>query len=163
MNRHGPFLPGVAALLVVAMVAGGPGRAALAGNDASAAPTTAVLVPIEGTVDGEPEAVEFSGQARLAVSVVPDPDFGAAPTVRLSIDLSKLVGVGTSSGQTYFTHTREIVERPLTDADWVQISFPFLTRGQALSEARVGEASFALDFNIDTGKLKGARAEVTGY
>jgi hypothetical protein len=163
MNRHRALLPGVAALLSVAMMALGFGRAALAGSDAGAAPTTAVLVPIEGTVDGEPEAVEFSGQARLGVSVVPDPDFGATPTVRLSIDLSKVVGVGASSGQTYITHAREIVERPLADADSVQISFPFATREQALSEARVGEASFDLDFNIETGKLKRARAKVTGY
>lgn len=56
--------------------------------------STSALVTVKGAVIGAPENVNFSGQAQVKANVVTDPDFGAQPTVVLSIDMSNVTGVG---------------------------------------------------------------------
>ena len=92
--------------------------------------------------------------------MVTDPDFGNPPTVVLSIDLSNVSGVGSSTGKTYVTSSRAILERRLTAADTVQVAFPFFPSGGSAMSARVGMASFNLSYNVNTGMLTGATAGI---
>ena len=121
---------------------------------------TAALVPIRGIVSGSPESVSFSGQAQINANVVTDPDFGAPPTVVLSIDLGKVTGVGASSGKTYVTSSQGTLNRRLTAADTVQFTFPFTSSGGSAMSSRIGVASFTLSFNVDTMRLTGATAQI---
>src|SRR5882672_2714894 len=69
--------------------------------------------------------VNFSGQAQVKANVVTDPDFGAQPTVVLSIDMSNVTGVGASTGKKYVVSAQETLNRKLNAADLVQVTFPF--------------------------------------
>src|SRR5258708_32791785 len=72
--------------------AGTPARAAYA-------PTIA-LIPVSGTVTGQPESVRFSGQARVSSELVLDTSRTRPPhppSVILIIDLSGVSGTGSSS------------------------------------------------------------------
>ena len=134
-----------------------------AGEPAVAAFSTAVssaLISIRGTVSGTPESVAFSGQANIGTKMVTDPDFGKPPTVVLSIDLRNVTGVGSSSGKTYITWSQAVLERPLTAADTLQVAFPFFQSGGSAAPARVGMASFNLSYNVSTGMLTGATAQI---
>ena len=138
-------------------------NAAKAAPPAIAATTTtvtAVVVPIKGTVSGLPESVSFSGLAQLNANVVTDPDFGAVPTVVLSIDLGKVTGVGSSTGNKYLTSSQAILNRRLAAADTVQLTFPFFASGGNGMSSRVGMATFNLSFNVNSMKLTGATAEI---
>jgi hypothetical protein len=147
-------LPLFVAILGMLVWGGGPAVAAFTTALSSA------LIGIKGTVSGTPESVSFSGQAKISSKMVTDPDFGNPPTVVLSIDLSKVTGVGTSTGQTYVTSSQVILDRRLTAADTVQVPFPFSPSGGSALSARVGMASFNLSFNVNTGMLTGATAGI---
>jgi hypothetical protein len=129
-------------------------------SSTTTATTTPAWVSIKGTVSGAPESVAFSGQAKLTARVVTDPDFGAVPTVVLSIDLSGVTGVGSSTGKTYVNSNQEIVNRRLTAADMVQLTFPFYPSGTSTMAARVGMASFNLRFDVNTLKLTAASGSI---
>jgi hypothetical protein len=142
-------------------------RAAAATGAAVSTPATTVavtttatdlVVPIKGTVIGLPESVSFHGVAHLSANVVTDPDFGAVPTVVLSIDLGKINGIGSSTGTRYTTSTTETLNRRLSLLDTVQFTFPFFPSGTTATSPRVGMASFNLSFNVITMQLMGAQA-----
>jgi len=142
MKRRALFTP--AALLLAAMAGGAPAYAADA------------LVPIQGVVSGQPESVSFSGQAQVKSRLVPDPDFGK-PSLLLTIDLSSVSGVGSSTKATYVISTQELVQRRLAGSHVVEITFPFMKSSSTdVSSARSGVASFALDFDLNTGAVTNA-------
>jgi cytoskeletal protein RodZ len=122
--------------------------------------TTPALVSIKGVVSGVPESVSFSGQAKLNANVVTDPDFGNPPIVVLSIDLGSIAGVGSSTGKKYVASGQETLNRRLTAADTVQLTFPFTPSDGSLMASRTGMASFKLSFDVNTLKLTGATAEI---
>lgn len=122
---------------------------------------TSALVTIKGIVSGAPENVVFSGQAQLNANVVTDPDFNRPPTVVLSIDLSKVTGVGSSSGKKYVTSAQTVLNRGLNVADAIQLAFPFVQSGGSAMSSRVGVASFSLSYNVGTMKLTGATGQIT--
>lgn len=157
MKLHRPLFAPVVSSLFVAIMAS---AVWWGGTPASAATSTVVLVPVYGAVFGLPESVSFSGQAQLDAKVVADPDLGAPPTVVLSINLSQVSGVGSLTGKKYVTSSQEILNRRLTADDLIQISFPFFPSGGGISSARIGIAFFNLSFNVSTGKLTWAKAEV---
>jgi len=121
---------------------------------------TALRVAITGTVSGLPESVSFSGIAHLNANVVTDPDFGAVPTVVLSIDLDKITGIGSSTGKRYVGTSQETLNRRLSAADSVQFTFPFVASGGNAMSPRVGMVSFNLSYNVDTMVLTGATAQI---
>jgi hypothetical protein len=121
------------------------------------------VVLIQGTVSGGAESVRFAGHAQLKANVVPDDHTGGWPTVILTIDLSKVSGVGALSGRKYVTLMQETFTRQLSAADTIEASFPFYPNGDAdIASARVGTAAFHLSFNVNTLKLTGATAEIQG-
>src|SRR5262245_11457775 len=122
--------------------------------------STLAMVPVVGVVTGGAESVRFSGRAKVSADVVTDPDFGGIPTVVLTIDLSGLNGVGASTGATYATSDRAIVQRRLTAADTVQYNFPFYRSGAGAMAPSLGLASFNLSFNVNTLKLTGASGSI---
>lgn len=122
--------------------------------------STSANVLVGGIVKGVPESVAFAGLAQLNANVVTDPDFGAPPTVVLSIDLSKVTGVGLSTLKKYVTSNQQVLNRGLAAADTVQFTFPFLPSGGSASSALVGKVSFNLNFNVSTLQLTGATAQV---
>lgn len=124
------------------------------------ATATSALVTVKGAVIGTPENVNFSGQAQVNARVVTDPTFGNQPTVVLSIDLSKVTGVGASTGQKYVVSSQQTLNRKLNAADWVQISFPFYASGASPVSSRVGSASFSLGYDVGTLKLTGAYGQI---
>lgn len=174
-TRRSLFTPGVLSLGVaimasVAALSGSPANAqtTIAASTTSSTSTsstttttaTAALVPIWGVVSGSPESVLFAGQAQLNARVVTDPDFGSPPTVVLSINLSNVMGLGSSTGKKYVTSDQEILNRRLTAADTVQVTFPFYPSGGSAMSARVGLASFNLSFDVNTLKLTAASGSI---
>jgi hypothetical protein len=137
--------------------AGTPARAAFA-------PTIA-LIPVSGTVSGQPESVRFSGQARVSSELVLDTSRTRPPhppSVILIIDLSGVSGTGSSSEARYAVGGDGTpVFRQLASTDTVQISFPF-ARGTSMgtSSVRTGLASFALSFDTNTGAITKGTATV---
>jgi hypothetical protein len=132
--------------------------AALAAPPAAAQQPGAALVPVAGIVSGAPESVSFSGQARIQSRLVPDPDFGR-PSLLLTIDLSNVSGVGSSTKAVYSVATQELVQRRLAGSHVVTITFPFSkTSGAAVVRSAV--ASFALDFDVNTGAVTNASGNV---
>jgi hypothetical protein len=122
--------------------------------------TTSALVMVKGAVIGAPENVNFSGLAQVSTNVVTDPDFGAQPTVVLSIDMSNVTGVGASTGRKYVVSGQETMNRRLNAADLVQVTFPFYPSGGSLMSSRIGSVSFSLGFNVGTMKLTGASGQI---
>jgi hypothetical protein len=137
--------------------AGTPARAAFA-------PTVA-LVPVSGTVSGQPESVRFWGQARVSSELVLDTSRTRPPhppSVILIIDLSGVSGTGSSSEARYTVGGDGTpVFRQLASTDTVQIPFPF-SRGTSMgtSSVRTGVASFALSFDTNTGAITKGTATV---
>jgi hypothetical protein len=169
MNMHRALLTPVALSVLLALAAAPAGAqdAATAAATTSEAPTTvrfstasASLVPIRGVVSGDPESVAFSGQARVRSVLVRDPDFNR-PSLLLTFDLSNVSGVGSSTNAAYVIPGREMVQRRVAGSQLLQITFPFLKSGATdLSSARTGVASFALDFDVDTGAVTSAAGRV---
>jgi len=137
--------------------AGTPARAAYA-------PTIA-LIPVSGSVSGQPESVRFSGQARVSSELVLDTSTTRPPhppSVILIIDLSGVSGTGSSSEARYTVGGDGTpVFRQLASTDTVEIPFPF-SRGTSMgvSSVRTGVASFALSFDTNTGAITKGTATV---
>ena len=122
--------------------------------------STSALVTVKGSVMGAPETVNFSGQAQVKANVVTDPDFGAQPTVVLTIDMSNVTGVGASTGKKYVVSGQETMNRRLNAADLVQVTFPFYPSGASPTSSRIGSASFSLGYNVSTMSLTGASGQI---
>jgi hypothetical protein len=138
--------------VVAAGLAGWEGALAQVSNTA--------LVPVAGTVTGSPESVSFSGQAKVNSRLAPDPVFNT-PKLVLTVDLTGVSGVGSSSGAKYVISGPEIVQRGVAASHAVEIVFPFVKSGMSLSAARSGVASFALNFDVNTGTVTGATGSVS--
>ena len=135
--------------------------ASLQASSLFAAPTIqTTLVPVKGVVSGTPESVTFSGSARVASRLAPDPDFNR-PRLVLRIDLSGVSGLGTS-GAKYAISGPELVAREVAASHAVEFTFPFKasTAGSGTT-ARTGVASFMLDFDTGTGAVTGASGGVS--
>jgi hypothetical protein len=160
----------VAVLGSIVMATGTPANAATT--------TTTTTVPVSGTVSGgstdsqvgspstsdatSTESVSFSGDVLLKADVVEDPDFGTTPIVLLSIDLSKVTGVGASSRTKYVTSNQNLIQRRLRGSDAVQFTFPFWPSGTTgNTTSRVGGVSFSLTFNTLTRTLTGVSSSIT--
>ncbi len=151
--------PVVLSLLVVVLAglvwgAGAPARAATIANT--------VVIPVSGTVSGQPESVAFSGKAQISSELVLDPKHTEPPGVILIVDLSNVSGTGSSTGTTYVAGNGSNLRRLLVSADTVQITFPFF-RSTTLGispAARSGLASFALSFDLNTGAITNATASI---
>lgn len=116
----------------------------------------------DSTSSGGTESVSFSGQVVISAAVTDDPDFGSVPVVVLSIDLSKVSGVGSTSGKKYVTTNRAVIQRRLSGSDAVRFTFPFWQSGaNAITASRVGGASFSLSFDVGKKTLTGASGSVT--
>jgi len=142
--------------------AGTPARAAFA-------PTVA-LIPVSGTVSGQPESVRFSGQARVSSELVLDTTRVRPPhlpAVILIIDLSGVSGTGSSTGAKYTAGGDGTpVFRQLAGTDTLEITFPF-TRGTTMSvssagmsSVRSGVVTFVLSFDTNTGAITNGTATV---
>jgi hypothetical protein len=170
MNMHRALLTPVALSVLLALAAAPAGAQDAATSDAttSEAPTATTAfatssasgVPIRGIVGGQPESVSFSGQARIRSVLVRDPDFNR-PSLLLTIDLSGVSGVGSSTKAAYVIPIREMLQRRVAGSHLLKITFPFLKKGATdLTTARAGMASFALEFDMDTGAVTGASGNV---
>lgn len=123
---------------------------------------TSTLSASDSTSGGGTESVSFSGQVVLKAVVTDDPDFGTAPIVILTIDLSNVAGVGSTSRKKYVTTNRSIIQRRLTGSDAVQFTFPFWQSGtNAVTSSRVGGVSFTLSYDVGTKTLSGAAGSIT--
>jgi len=121
----------------------------------------ATLVPIRGVVSGTPESVAFTGQAKVASRLAPDPDFNR-PRLVLSIDLSGVAGVGSSTGAKYAIFGPELLQREVAASYAVEITFPFKSStAPEAAIARTGIASFVLDFDVNTGAVTRASGGVS--
>jgi hypothetical protein len=141
------------ALLALPLVIAGAG-AAVEWNSAT--------VPISGTVTGRPESVSFSGRVQIQSRLAVDPEDSRRSKLLLQIDLSGVSGVGASSAAAYVVDSRDIVTRGLVPSDVVRITFPFHpSSARAVSSARTGVASFALDIDTASGAVTAARASIS--
>lgn len=117
------------------------------------------LVPVKGTVSGQPESVVFSGEAKIVSRLAKDPDFNQ-PRLVLSIDLSGVSGVGSSSRAKYVVTGPELVQRRLAASHAVEFTFPF-TRSGSAEVPQTGVASFTLGFDTATGAVTSASGGLT--
>jgi hypothetical protein len=124
--------------------------------------TSAAAGNVSGSVIGSPETVSFSGTVTIGSKRVSDPDFGNPDIVVLSVDLSGMKGTGQSSKATYVVSNQEVIQRPLTAADNIVVTFPFSRSGTSMSMSpRIGAATLALSFDVTTGALTGAKVTVS--
>lgn len=144
----------------------------------AATTTTATTVKVSGVVSGSSsqltssstesfsgegtESISFSGQAVLRAVVADDPDFGTAPIVVLTVDLSKVTGVGSMSQKKYVTSNQSIIQRRLRSSDAVRFTFPFWPSGTTgITSSRVGGAYFSFSFDVNAKTLTGASGSIT--
>jgi hypothetical protein len=160
MNLHRAFL------VVVLSAAAAPSLAqeaasALSTESSFAAPTSQdTTVPIKGIVSGSPESVTFSGYAVVKSRLAPDPDFNR-PRLVLTIDLRSVAGIGSTSGAKYVISGPELTQREVAASHALEFTFPFKsTRSATAATARTGVATFVLDFDVNTGAVKGASGNV---
>ena len=124
--------------------------------------STSALGNVSGSVTGSPETVSFSGSVSINSKRVSDPDFGTPDVVVLSLDLSGMKGTGQSSKATYVVSNQEVIQRPLTAAENIVVTFPFSRSGSSMSMSpRIGAATLALSFDVTTGALTGAKVTVS--
>ena len=156
--RRTLFAPAVLSL-VVAITAGVVWQGSI---PAQAAVTwSSTLVPIKGSVDGVPETVVFSGNAKVNSRLAPDPVFNT-PTLVLSIDLTSVSAVGSSTRSKYVVTGPEMVQRKVAASQLVEITFPFAKGSMGgTSEARTGVATFALNFNLTNGAVTSGTGSVS--
>ncbi|WPC06104.1 hypothetical protein SBP02_04950 [Pseudomonas benzenivorans] len=118
-----------------------------------------LVVPIAGSLDGEPEDIELQGRAKIRSTAFTDADLGEPPGVLLAIDFLNVIGVGESTGTRYFVHGEHTVVRRLRESDRVELSFPISPVGARETAAtRAVRAAFELSFDLDNGKLQAATA-----
>ncbi len=129
MKTHRSSFAAVLLSLIVGIVGGLVGGSSPADAVVSIASSGSTTTPYSGTVNGPPESVFLSGLAQITFVVVRDPDFGAPPSVLLTIDLSNVFGVGLSTGTSYVTSGGQRLIRPLVATDVVAITFPFFPSG----------------------------------
>jgi hypothetical protein len=128
---------------------------------AAPAPAQSTLVPIQGLVSGSPESVSFSGQAKVSNRLAPDPDFNR-PRYVLTIDLTGVTGVGSNTGTKYVIAGPELVQRGAAATYAIEITFPFKSSTSTSAViARSGVASFALDFDVNSGAITSASGNVS--
>ena len=128
---------------------------------AAPAPASDTLVPIKGVVSGSPESVSFSGQATVKSRLAPDPDFNR-PRVVLTLDLTGVSGVGSMTGAKYVISGPEVTHRGVAASHTVEFTFPFKSSvSTSVATARTGVASFVLDFDVNTGAVTAASANVS--
>jgi hypothetical protein len=155
------------ALLAVALCfAAAPALAQELASTLSAEPSFAApasqdtTVPVKGIVSGSPESVSFSGNAVIKSRLAPDPDFNR-PRLVLTIDLTAVSGIGSTSGAKYVISGPELTQRHVAASHALEFTFPFKsTKSASSATARTGVASFALDFDVNTGALTGAKGSV---
>jgi hypothetical protein len=129
--------------------------------NAAPEPTRSSLVPVRGIVSGSPESVSFSGNAMVSSRLAPDPDFNR-PRVVLTLDLTGVIGVGSTSGAKYAVSATEVTHRGVAASHKVEFPFPFKASvSSSAATARTGVASFVLDFDVNTGAVTGASASVS--
>jgi hypothetical protein len=121
------------------------------GSTPAFAGTTTTIIPISGTVNGQPESVSLSGNVQIKSTLVTDPDFGTPPKVILAFSFLNVSGVGLSTGKKYMSSAEDNKIRPLAASDMVEITFPFQNMTMGMSSARWGLASFTLIFDLTTG------------
>ena len=154
-------LPSSAAFAQEAVAA--PNAALLSAGSLNAPVPTAQrsLVPVKGVVTGSPETVTFTGNAVVSSRLAPDPDFNR-PRVVLTLDLTGVAGIGSQSGAKYVISGPELTQREVAASHAVEFTFPFKSNvSAAAATARTGVASFVLDFNVSTGAVTGASANVS--
>jgi hypothetical protein len=160
MKMRRSVAPIVVSLLVV-VLAGLVWWAGPPAARAASVPNIA-LIPVSGIVSTQPESVAFSGQAQVSSELVLDTSrFATPPHVLLTVDLSRVQGIGSMTGAKYAARSGEILRRLLVSTDTLEITFPFF-RGTATgtAAAQSGVASFALSFDLNTGAITSGTATV---
>jgi hypothetical protein len=137
--------------VMAVVLAGTAGWAGLAAAPALAAGIDA-QIPLSGMVTGSQETVSFSGVARINSRLAPDPDFNL-PQLILTVDLAGIPGVGSTTTAKYVISGPEIIQRRLAASHTVQFTFPFAPANGDIFSTRSGVASFALDFDQNTGAV----------
>ncbi len=147
MKTRRPLVtPAVLALLVG--VVGG-----LVWGDAPALANT-LVVPISGTIDGLPEAVELSGSAEVSSTLVPIEEPGTPRDVIVRLKLVQVSGPGLVTGKEYVAPGENILVRPLTATDVLEVTFPFHPGGSGGHlKARTARVAFTLSFDTATGDI----------
>ena len=126
---------------------------------ARAADTSVIVVAISGTVTGSPESVVFSGEAKLANRLSPDPDFNS-PTYVLTVDMSGVTGLGSLTLKKYVVPGPELLQKKVAASHVVDIAFPFEESGSRTLGARSGMASFTIKFDTASGVITAASGSI---
>jgi hypothetical protein len=128
---------------------------------AAAAVTSTKTILVKGTVDtNAPESIPFSGKIQIKTTVVPDPDFGAPPSVHFAIDVLDVQGLGATTKTKYFAIEEVEMMRFLVDTDRLDLVFAIAT--DPAGETIVGLGLVSVTFTFDSaGNLTAATGSVT--
>jgi hypothetical protein len=107
---------------------------------------------------GSPEAVAFSGQVTVKTRLALDADFGDSKLM-LFIDMSGVSGVGSVSGSSYMVRSQDVLIRPLSMSQELELTFPFFkSMSDTLASTRTGVAQIVLNIDTTTGMVTSAAA-----
>jgi hypothetical protein len=93
-------------------------------------------------------------KTRLAL----DADFGDSKLM-LFIDMSGVSGVGSVSGSSYMVRSQDVLIRPLSMSQELELTFPFFkSMSDTLASTRTGVAQIVLNIDTTTGMVTSAAA-----
>jgi hypothetical protein len=130
-------------------------------QSAAAAVMSTKTIVVKGTVTTNvPESIPFSGKLQIKTTVVPDPDFGATPSVHISIDALDVQGLGATTKTKYFAIEEDEIMRFLVASDQLDLTFAIATDPNGLTVVGTGLVSFTLTFD-SAGNLTAATGSVS--
>jgi hypothetical protein len=139
-------LPSSVILLLLLGVAGGLVWGDRSAHAANVSSTKTILV--KGTVSTNvPEAIPFSGKVQIKTVVVPDPDFGQSPIVRVSIDLLDVQGLGQTTKTKYIAVDEDELNRAFVPSDQLGLTFVIVTDTDRVAPVGVGLFTLTLTFD----------------
>ena len=127
---------------------------------AAAAVTSTKTILVKGTVNtNAPESIPFSGKVQIKTTVVPDPDFGAPPSVHVAIDALDVQGLGATTKTKYFANEEVEVMRFLVASDQLDFTFVITTDPGGFTVVGLGLVSLTLTFD-SAGNLTAATGSI---
>jgi len=151
-------------LILLLLVAVGPmwGQTLAPAVPAPVVTKSTLVIVIQGTVNGPPESVPFSGKVQIKATAVTDPDFGGQPSVHLAIDFLDVQGLGATTRTKFFAVEEDELMRRLVASDRIDLVFTIVPdKGTVeLATVRSGLASLTLTFD-GAGNLTAGTGSIT--
>lgn len=115
-----------------------------------------IVVPINDTVRGATEDIQFSGQVSITPKLVDDAGAIGGTTLQLMMDFSQVKGRGLTTGKRYLTSAQAEVQRRIMTSAPVQCRFPYYPASNPMA-SRTVIAAFSVRYSPPAGLEIGSR------